>query len=71
MRPNVAQPRALGFYRRRVFLPVPFAPKGTDVDKWLEMASVFCSHVGPLLRDGHVREASGISELVQFRLGPV
>jgi hypothetical protein len=49
---------------------VPFAPKGTDINKWLEMASVYCSHVGPLLRNGHIREARGIAELVQIRLDP-
>jgi hypothetical protein len=34
---------------RKAGIPVPFA-KGTEVEKWLEMASVYCSHVGPLLR---------------------
>jgi hypothetical protein len=52
-------------------IPVPFAPKGTDAEKWLEMASVYYSHVGPLLRDGHLREARGVAELVQMRLGPI
>jgi hypothetical protein len=54
---------------RKAGIPVPFAPKGTEVDKWLEMASVYLSHVGPLLRDGHAREAKGVAELVQMRLG--
>ena len=53
---------------RKAGFPVPFAPKGTEVDKWLEMASVYFSHVGPLLRDGHLREARGVAELVQMRL---
>jgi hypothetical protein len=55
---------------RKAGIPVPFAPKGTDVEKWLEMASVYFSHVGPMLRDGHVGEARGIAELVQIRLDP-
>lgn len=45
------------FDLRKAGIPVPFAPKGTEVEKWLEMASVYCSHVGPLLRDGHQGEA--------------
>jgi len=53
---------------RKAGIPVPFAPKGTEVEKWLEMASVYFSHVGPLLRDGHLREARGVAELVQMRL---
>jgi hypothetical protein len=66
----LAEVNSLMFDLRKVGIPVPFAPKGTDVDKWLEMASVYFSHVGPLLRDGHVREAKGMSELVQIRLDP-
>ena len=53
---------------RKAGIPVPFAPKGTEVEKWLEMASVYFSHVGPFLRDGHIREARGVAELVQMRL---
>src|ERR1700730_5415120 len=64
----LAEVNSLMFDLRKAGIPVPFAPKGTDVDKWLEMASVYFSHVGPLLRDGHVREAKGMSELVQIRL---
>ena len=66
----LAEVNSLMFDLGKAGIPVPFAPKGTDVGKWLEMASVYCSHVGPLLRDGHVREARGIAELVQMRLGP-
>ena len=33
---------------RQSGIPVPFAPKGTEVEKWLEMASVYFSHIGPL-----------------------
>jgi hypothetical protein len=55
---------------RKAGIPVPSAPKGTDVEKWLEMASMYCSHVGPLLRDGHAKEARGVAELVQMRLDP-
>ena len=55
---------------KKAGIPVPFAPKGTEVEKWLEMASVFCSHVAPLLRDGHLVQARGVAELVQIRLGP-
>ncbi len=53
---------------RRVGIPVPVPPKGTDVDKWLEMAGVYYSHVGPLLRDGHIKETRDIAGLVQMRL---
>ena len=66
----LAEVNSLMFDLGKAGIPVPFAPKGTDVGKWLEMASVYCSHVGPLLRDGHVREGRGIAELVQMRLGP-
>jgi len=34
------------FDLRKAGIPVPFAPKGTEVERWLEMASVYCSHVG-------------------------
>ena len=51
---------------RKSGIPVPFAPKGTEVEKWLEMASVYFSHIGPLLRDGHLREARRVAELVQM-----
>jgi hypothetical protein len=53
---------------KKAGIPVPFAPRGTEVEKWLEMASVYCSHVAPLLRDGHLRQARGVAELVQMRL---
>lgn len=49
---------------RKAGIPAPFAPKGTEVEKWLEMASVYFSHVGPLLRDGHLGEARRVAELV-------
>jgi hypothetical protein len=51
-----------------VGIPVPIPPKGTEVDKWLEMAGVYYSHLGPLLRDGHINETRGLAELVQMRL---
>ena len=66
--PLLAEVNSLMLDLRNAGIPVPFAPKGTDVEKWLEMASVF-SHLGPLLRDGHVGEARGVAELVQIRLG--
>jgi hypothetical protein len=66
----LAQVNSLMLDLRKAGIPVPFAPKGTEVEKWLEMASVYFSHVGPLLRDGHLREARGVAELVQMRLGP-
>lgn len=47
---------------RKSGIPVPFAPKGTEVEKWLEMASVYFSHIGPLLRDGHLREARRVAD---------
>jgi hypothetical protein len=53
---------------KRVGIPVPVPPKGTEVDKWLEMAGVYYSHLGPLLRDGHIKEIRGIAGLVQMRL---
>ena len=65
----LAEVNALMLDVRRAHIPVPFAPKGTEVEKWLEMASVYFSHVGPLLRDGHVGEAKGVASLVQLRLG--
>jgi hypothetical protein len=65
----LAEVNSLTLDLRKAGIPVPFAPKGTDVEKWLEMASVYCSHVGPLLRDGHVGESRGVAELVQIRLG--
>ena len=67
----LAEVNSLMLDLRKARLPVPFAPKGTDVEKWLEMASVYFSHVAPLLRDGHLREARGVAELVQMRLGPI
>ena len=67
----LAEVNSLMLDLRKARIPVPFAPKGTDVEKWLEMASVYYSHVGPLLRDGHLREARGVAELVQMRLGPI
>ena len=65
----LAEVNALMLDLRRARIPVPLAPKGTEVEKWLEMASVYFSHVGPLLRDGHVGEAKGVASLVQLRLG--
>ena len=53
---------------KRVGIPVPVPPKGTEVDKWLEMAGVYYGHVGPLLRDGHIKETEDIARLVQMRL---
>jgi len=67
----LAEVNSLMLDLRKARIPVPFALKGTDVEKWLEMASVYYSHVGPLLRDGHLREARGVAELVQMRLGPI
>jgi len=67
----LAEVNSLMLDLRKARIPVPFAPKGIDVEKWLEMASVYYSHVGPLLRDGHLREARGVAELVQMRLGPI
>jgi hypothetical protein len=66
----LAEVNSLMLDLRKAGISVPFAPKGTDVEKWLEMASVYFSHVGPLLRDGHVRETRDVAELVQMRLGP-
>ena len=63
----LAEVNSLMLDLRKAGIPVPFAPKGTEVEKWLEMASVYFSHVGPLLRDGHLREARGVAELVQMR----
>lgn len=54
---------------RKAGIPVPFAPKGTELEKWLEMASVYFSHVGPQLRDGHLSQAREVADLVQMRLG--
>lgn len=54
---------------KRVGIPVPVPPKGTEVDKWLEMAGVYYGHVGVLLRDGHIQETKNIAGLVQMRLG--
>jgi hypothetical protein len=67
----LAEVNSLMLDLRKARIPVPFAPKGIDVEKWLEMASVYYSHVGPLLRDGHLREARGVAELVQMRLGSI
>jgi hypothetical protein len=53
---------------KRVGIAVPLPPKGTEVDKWLEMAGVYYGHVGPLLRDGHIKETEDIAGLVQMRL---
>jgi len=64
----LAEVNSLMLDLRKAGIPVPFAPKGTEVEKWLEMASVYFSHVGPLLRDGHVRQARDVAELVQMRL---
>ena len=64
----LAEVNSLMLDLRKAGIPVPFAPKGTEVEKWLEMASVYFSHVGPSLRDGHLREARGVAELVQMRL---
>src|SRR5262249_2764871 len=61
----LAEVNSLMLDLRKAGIPVPFAPKGTEVEKWLEMASVYFSHVGPLLRDGHVRQARDVAELVQ------
>jgi hypothetical protein len=65
----LAEVNSLMLDLRKAGIPAPFAPKGTEVEKWLEMASVYCSHVGPLLRDGHIGQARGVAELVQMRLG--
>jgi hypothetical protein len=65
----LAEVNSLMLDLKKAGIPVPFAPKGTEVEKWLEMASVYCSHVGPLLRDGHIGQARGVAELVQMRLG--
>ena len=65
----LAEVNSLMLDLRKAGIPVPFAPKGTDVEKWLEMASGYLSHIGPLLRDGHLGEARGVANLVQLRLG--
>jgi hypothetical protein len=65
----LAEVNALMLRLRKAGIPVPFAPKGTEVEKWLEMALVYFSHLGPLLRDGHLGEAKGVANLVQLRLG--
>ena len=65
----LAEVNSLMLDLRKAGIPVPFAPKGTEVEKWLEMASVYLSHLGPLLRDGHLGEAKGVANLVQLRLG--
>ena len=65
----LAEVNSLMLDLKKAGIPVPFAPKGTDVEKWLEMASVYLSHLGPLLRDGHLGEAKGVANLVQLRLG--
>ena len=64
----LAEVNSLMLDLRKAGIPVPFAPKGTEVEKWLEMASVYFGHVGPLLRDGHVRQARDVAQLVQMRL---
>ena len=46
----LAEVNSLMLDLRKAGIPVPFAPKGTEVEKWLEMASVYFSHIGPLLR---------------------
>jgi len=66
----LAEVNSLMLDLRKAHIPVPFAAKGTEVAKWLEMASVYFSHVGPLLRDGHLRDARAVAELVQMRLDP-
>jgi hypothetical protein len=65
----LAEVNSLMLDLRKAGIPVPFAPKGTELEKWLEMASVYLSHIGPLLRDGHLGEARGVANLVQLRLG--
>jgi hypothetical protein len=64
----LAEVNSLMLDMRKAKIPAPFAPKGTELEKWLEMASVYFSHVGPLLRDGHVSQAREVAELVQMRL---
>jgi hypothetical protein len=49
-------------------IPVPVPPKGTEVDRWLETAGVYLSHIGPLLRDGRIGKAKRIADLMQMRL---
>src|SRR6476469_7844391 len=66
----LAEVNSLMLELRKAGIPVPFAPTGTEVEKWLEMASVYFSHIGPLLRDGHLGEARHVAELVQTRLSP-
>jgi hypothetical protein len=64
----LAEVNALMVELKEVGIPVPVPPKGTEVDKWIEMAGVYCSHVGELLRNAHVRKAKRIAGPVQERL---
>src|SRR5215510_8128989 len=65
----LAEVNSLMLDMKKAGIPVPIAPKGTEIEKWLEMASVYFSHVGPLLRDGHLSQARGVADRVQMRLG--
>jgi len=49
-------------------IPVPVPPKGTEVDRWLELAGVYFSHVGPLLRSARINKARRVAGPVQMRL---
>jgi len=49
-------------------IPVPVPLKGTEVDRWLELAGVYFSHVGPLLRSARINKARRIAGPVQMRL---
>jgi hypothetical protein len=49
-------------------IPVPIPPKGTEADRWVELAGTYLSHVGPLLRSGRIVKARGIAGPVQMRL---
>jgi hypothetical protein len=64
----LAEVNALMVELKEAGIPVPIPPKGTEVDKWVEMAGVYCSHVGQLLRNVRIGKAKRIAGLVQVRL---
>ena len=64
----LAEVNALMVELKEAGIPVPIPPKGTEVDKWVEMAGVYCSHVGQLLRNVRIGKAKRIAGPVQVRL---
>jgi hypothetical protein len=64
----LAEVNALMVELKEAGIPVPIPPKGTEVDKWVEMAGVYCSHVGQLLRNVRIGKAKRVAGLVQARL---